>query len=67
MRRRVVGLRFVPYASRSLGILALLITLAKRILLESFAVTALTGIGSSLAPAIAAMGRSVVGELRAVV
>jgi putative ABC transport system permease protein len=62
-----VGLRFVPYASRSLGIIALLITLPKRILLESFAVAALIGIGSSLAPAIAAVRRNVVGELRAVV
>jgi putative ABC transport system permease protein len=59
-------LRLVPYLSRSLGMLALLITLPRRVMAQSFAVAALIGILSALAPAIIALRREISGELRAV-
>jgi putative ABC transport system permease protein len=60
-----VGLKFVPYASRSLGPLALIIRLPKPVVVESVVVAALIGLSSSLAPALAAIRREVASELRA--
>src|SRR5260370_36278433 len=61
------GLKFLPYASQSLGMLALVISLPARVLVGSFLIAAAIGFGSSLAPGIAAVRREVASELRAVV
>ncbi len=61
------GLKLAPLASRSLGVLALLIAPPPRVLVESFTIAAAIGLLSSLAPGVAAVRREVVSELRAVV
>jgi putative ABC transport system permease protein len=61
------GLKLLPYASQSLGMLALVISLPGRVLAASFLIAAAIGFGSSLAPGIAAVRREVAAELRAVV
>jgi putative ABC transport system permease protein len=58
-------LRLVPYFSRSLGFLALLIALPRRVMAQSFAIAALIGIVSALVPAILALRREISGQLRA--
>jgi len=62
-----LGLKLVPFASASLGVLALLISLPTRVLAGSFFLAAAIGFVSSLAPGIAAVRREVAAELRAVV
>jgi putative ABC transport system permease protein len=62
-----VALRMLPYASRTLGMLALMISLPGRVVVESFVTAALIGLGSSLAPATAATRGDISAALRAIV
>jgi putative ABC transport system permease protein len=61
------GLRLVPYASRTLGLFALVIRLRARVVAESFAFAALIGLVAGIVPAVLALRREVVSEIRAVV
>jgi putative ABC transport system permease protein len=61
------GLRLVPYASRTLGLFALVIRLRARVMAESFAFAAVIGLLAGLVPALMALRREVVSEIRAVV
>jgi len=60
-------IRLIPYFSSSLGPLALVFALPRRVLVQSFAVAVSIGILSSLVPALLALRRDIPGELRAVV
>ncbi len=60
-------LKFVPYLSGTLGVIALLIHLPRSVFAESIAVAAIIGILSSFMPARLALRREISGELRAVV
>ncbi len=61
------GLRLVPYASRTLGLFALVIRLRARVMAEAFAFAAVIGLLAGLVPAVVALRREVVSEIRAVV
>ncbi len=61
------GLRLVPYASRTLGVFALVIRLRARVMAEAFAFAAVIGLLAGLVPAVLALRREVVSEIRAVV
>lgn len=61
------ALRFLPYASRSLGMFAFIIQLSPRVVAESFFAAALIGLGSSLVPASNATRGEIAPALRAIV
>ena len=61
------GLRLVPYASRTLGLFALVVRLRGRVVAEAFAFAAVIGLLAGLLPALLALRREVVSEIRAVV
>jgi putative ABC transport system permease protein len=62
-----LALRFLPYASRWLGMLALVISLPLVVIVESFLAAAVIGFGSSLVPASNATRGEVADALRAII
>ena len=59
------GLTLMPYASSQFGMLALVMRLPMRVVVESMIVATTIGFASSLIPGLAAVRRSISGSLRA--
>jgi hypothetical protein len=55
----------MPYASSQFGMLALVMRLPMRVVVESMIVATTIGFASSLIPGLAAVRRSISGSLRA--
>ena len=59
------ALELIPYASSQFGVLALVMRLPIRVVVESMIVALTIGFASSLIPGLAAVRRSISGSLRA--
>lgn len=62
-----LGLHYIPYASRTLGLIALILRLPRRVILESLLVAGAIGLASTLVPAGSAVRGDASSGLRAIV